>query len=239
LRAAAGAVTTGLINLASDVTGILSVANGGTGWAAIQSGAIPYGNGSGALATTSAGTAGQVLALLNGVPTWTSTTTFSYPFQYSAGNVTLAFGTTTANTWSTLQQFNGNASSTALSALDALQVGRTATTTIRGEANATSTFAGGVQANAINVTSTTASSTFGNGIDLPVYKWLNIPNQAQVTGIIIGEVAIELHQDETDEWIVDFGHSHPVAKVLEAIAEAIALNTMLALSAKLSKDIAA
>jgi hypothetical protein len=166
LRAAAGAVTTGLINLASDVTGILSVANGGTGWAAIQSGAIPYGNGSGALATTSAGTAGQVLALLNGVPTWTSTTTFSYPFQYSAGNVTLAFGTTTANTWSTLQQFNGNASSTALSALDALQVGRTATTTIRGEANATSTFAGGVQANAINVTSTTASSTFGNGIDI-------------------------------------------------------------------------
>jgi hypothetical protein len=78
-----------------------------------------------------------------------------------------------------------------------------------------------------------------SNIDLPVYKWLNIPNQAQVTGIIIGEVAIELHQDETDEWIVDFGHSHPVAKVLEAIAEAIALNTMLALSAKLSKDIAA
>jgi valyl-tRNA synthetase len=83
--------------------------------------------------------------------------TFSYPFQYSAGSVTLAFGTTTANIWNSLQQFNGNASSTAFSALDALQVGRNATTTIRGEANATSTFAGGVQANAINVTSTTAS----------------------------------------------------------------------------------
>jgi hypothetical protein len=165
LRASAGAITTGFVNLASEVSGILSVANGGTGWAAIQSGAILYGNGSGALATTSAGTAGQVLALLNGVPTWTSTTTFSYPFQYSAGNVTLAFGTTTANNWSALQQFS-NASSTALSALDALQVGRTATTTIRGEANATSTFAGGVETAALNVTSSTATSTFANGIVL-------------------------------------------------------------------------
>lgn len=78
-----------------------------------------------------------------------------------------------------------------------------------------------------------------NNIDLPVYQRLNTPNQVEVTNVTIGLVGIELHQDETDEWVVDFGHSHPVEKVLEAIAEAIALNTMLALSAKLSKDIAA
>ncbi len=77
LKATAGAITSALIDLASDVTGILPVGNGGTGWASLASGAIPYGNGSSAIATTSAGTSGQVLALLNGVPTWTATTTLS------------------------------------------------------------------------------------------------------------------------------------------------------------------
>jgi len=77
LKATAGAISTALVDLASNVTGILPVANGGTGWASLASGAIPYGNGSSAVATTSAGTPGQVLALLNGVPTWTATTTLS------------------------------------------------------------------------------------------------------------------------------------------------------------------
>ncbi|MDP1722896.1 MAG: hypothetical protein Q8L37_06860, partial [Candidatus Gottesmanbacteria bacterium] len=77
LKATAGTVATALVNLASDVTGIAAVTNGGTGWAAIQSGAIPYGNGSSAISTTTAGTAGNILALLSGVPTWTSTTTMN------------------------------------------------------------------------------------------------------------------------------------------------------------------
>lgn len=76
VRATAGAISTGLVNLASEVSGILSVANGGTGWAAVQSGALLYGNGTSALATTTAGTNGNILALLAGVPTWTSTSTF-------------------------------------------------------------------------------------------------------------------------------------------------------------------
>jgi hypothetical protein len=63
----------GALTLASP----LAVSSGGTGWAAVQSGAIPYGNGSSALSTTTAGTGGQVLALLNGVPTWTATTSLS------------------------------------------------------------------------------------------------------------------------------------------------------------------
>ncbi|MEA2701859.1 MAG: hypothetical protein QOE22_568 [Candidatus Parcubacteria bacterium] len=58
------------------LTNPLAVTSGGTGWAAIQAGAIPYGNGTGALATTTAGTNGNILALLNGIPTWTSTSTF-------------------------------------------------------------------------------------------------------------------------------------------------------------------
>jgi hypothetical protein len=92
LKAVAGVVSTALVNLASDVTGVLPVANGGTGWANIAASALLYGNGSGALATTTAATPGQILAYLNGVPTWTSTSTFAT--------------TGTANTWNTLQTFS-------------------------------------------------------------------------------------------------------------------------------------
>lgn len=53
LKAVSGVVSAVLINLTSDVTGVLSVANGGTGWAAIKSGYIPFGNGSSAIATSS------------------------------------------------------------------------------------------------------------------------------------------------------------------------------------------
>lgn len=96
LKAVAGAVTSALVNLASDVTGILPVANGGTGWASLATGAVLYGNGSGAVSTTTAGLPGQVLALLNGVPTWTATTTYSGGLMYSNGNVTLD----TSGNWS-------------------------------------------------------------------------------------------------------------------------------------------
>ena len=87
LSAAASGANSDITSLAG-LTTALSVAQGGTGWAAVQSGAVPYGNGSSALATTSAGTPGQVLALLSGVPTWTATTTFSSGLTYSGGNVT-------------------------------------------------------------------------------------------------------------------------------------------------------
>jgi fibronectin-binding autotransporter adhesin len=40
--------------------------------------------------------------------------TATYPIQFSANNLSLAFGTTTANSWSQLQQFNGGATSTQL-----------------------------------------------------------------------------------------------------------------------------
>ncbi|MEK7382111.1 MAG: hypothetical protein AAB262_02380, partial [Elusimicrobiota bacterium] len=56
---------------------LIGVTYGGTGWAAIQSGAIPYGNGTNALSTTTAGTDGYVLGLSAGVPTWLATSTLS------------------------------------------------------------------------------------------------------------------------------------------------------------------
>ena len=77
LKAASGVVSTSLVNLASDVTGIVAVSNGGTGWNAITANTVLLGNGSGAISTTSAGTNGQVLALVSGVPTWVATSSIN------------------------------------------------------------------------------------------------------------------------------------------------------------------
>ncbi|MBI5469695.1 hypothetical protein HY968_00025, partial [Candidatus Kaiserbacteria bacterium] len=96
VKATAGLLATALVNLASDITGILPVANGGTGWASLASGAIPYGNGTGVVATTSAGTPGQVLALSNGIPSWVSTTTLST----ISGTLDVSKGGTGASTFS-------------------------------------------------------------------------------------------------------------------------------------------
>src|SRR3989344_1357972 len=99
--------SSGALTLAS----ALAVGSGGTGWSNIVSDTLLTGNGSGALATT---TVGSGLSLSGGV-------------------LSTSFGTTTANTWTALQSFTLGASTTQLSALDALYVGRTATTTIRGD----------------------------------------------------------------------------------------------------------
>ncbi len=85
------------------LTNALPVTSGGTGWSAIQSGTIPYGAGTGALATTTAGVAGNILALLNGIPTWTATTTFSSGLAYANGNVTNAGVLSLAQTYGTPQ----------------------------------------------------------------------------------------------------------------------------------------
>jgi hypothetical protein len=78
LKATAGALSTAVIDLASDVgSSILSVANGGTGWSNLQANTVLLGNGTSRIATTSAGTNGQVLALYNGVPTWVATSSIN------------------------------------------------------------------------------------------------------------------------------------------------------------------
>ncbi len=141
--------------------GILGVPNGGTGWAAIEAGTVPYGNGTSALATTTAGTAGNVLALLNGVPTWTATTTFGTGLTYLGGTVTL--NTANANIWTALQQFAAGASTTQLSNYGNLYVGGTATTTIVGN-SATSTFSGGISLNAGNVNVPSGGNYLANNV---------------------------------------------------------------------------
>lgn len=183
LKAVAGAVAAALVDLASDVTGILGVSNGGTGWANVASGAILFGNGSSALATTTQGVGGQVLAYLNGVPTWTATTSFSYPLLYTGTSVSLAFGTTTSNTWGGTQTFANvvagtdtvgtlSATSSAIFASSTAQ-GRFIAGNIIATSSATSTFEGplmvGNQATssfAVSIvgSTTAATSQTGTGI---------------------------------------------------------------------------
>ena len=69
-------------------TPFVNVFQGGTGVQNIQTGGIVYGNGTGSIATTSQGTAGQILAWLNGHPSWAATTTFNTGLTYVNGNVT-------------------------------------------------------------------------------------------------------------------------------------------------------
>lgn len=97
----------------------------------------------------------------------------------TSGIITADLNLAHSNTWSVLQQFNGQASTTALSVYNSLFVGGIATTTINGGATstfngaitvsnsqATSTFDKGIQTTAINLTSSSASSTATNGINL-------------------------------------------------------------------------
>jgi hypothetical protein len=65
------------VNLTNGVSGSLPVTNGGTGWGAVQANTVVIGNGTNAIATTSAGVNGYVLALVAGVPTWVATTTLT------------------------------------------------------------------------------------------------------------------------------------------------------------------
>src|SRR3990167_6056883 len=71
---------TGLAQIVSGVwsaSSTLSTAFGGTGWNNLQANSILLGNGTGRIATTTAGTDGYVLALSAGVPTWLATSTLS------------------------------------------------------------------------------------------------------------------------------------------------------------------
>ncbi len=94
IRATAGALSATLVNLASDVTGILPVGNGGTGVSTIASGYIPFGNGASALATSSSlywDPTNNILNLSNLAVNGNATTTGN---AYFAGNV--GVGTTPA-----------------------------------------------------------------------------------------------------------------------------------------------
>ena len=186
LKAASGVLSTALINLASDVTGILPVPNGGTGWANIAAGAIPYGNGSGALATTSAASGGQVLAYLNGTPMWTATTTFSAPLSYAGGAVSIAQANGSTNgylasvDWSL---FNNKVSSSSLSATYPLAYN--SATGVFSSAFSTSTannwsalqqFTAGATSSALTVSGTTWLTSLGT----PAGTFLAVDNDGKL-----------------------------------------------------------
>ncbi len=115
LKATAGSVATSLIDLTSDVSGILGTTFGGTGWGTITANTLLVGNGTNKLATTTAGTNGQVLALVGGTPSWVATTTFSSGLTYTGGNVTADLGTSvdlTSEVTGTLPVSNGGTGAT-------------------------------------------------------------------------------------------------------------------------------
>lgn len=110
------------------ISGTLNVANGGTGANTLSG--ILKGNGTSPVSTAAAGTDYQAPITLTttgsagaatfvgntlNVPQYAGTTyTGTYPVQVSGSIISLAFGTTTANSWSALQQFNAGATTTAL-----------------------------------------------------------------------------------------------------------------------------
>jgi hypothetical protein len=94
-----------------------------------------------ALGAATCATVGAADVSLANLTATDSTLTFSGTYNGSTAR-TIGLNLANANIWTALQSFTYG-SSTAWSALDAFQVGRTATTTIVGN-NATSTFAGGI-----------------------------------------------------------------------------------------------
>ncbi|KND47938.1 MAG: hypothetical protein AB199_04240 [Parcubacteria bacterium C7867-004] len=82
------------------LAGTLGVANGGTG--AVTLTGLLKGNGTSPFTAAVAGTDYQ------------APLSFVYPLVNTANSISLAFGTTTANQWSALQEFNGGASTTQL-----------------------------------------------------------------------------------------------------------------------------
>lgn len=94
------------IDLTTKVTGVLPIANGGTGTSTAPTiGKVLLGNASGGydlVATSSLG--------ISGGGSYTAT----YPITLTGSAFGIAFGTTTSNSWSQPQFFNGGASTTAL-----------------------------------------------------------------------------------------------------------------------------
>jgi hypothetical protein len=156
LKSTAGALSTSLINLTSDITGILPVANGGTGSSSFATNGVIYGNSSSALLTTGQGGANTVLTANNGAPAFSSAITVGTSVTTPTLNATTAidFGGANINTAGTLTNvayLNGANTFTNTNAF-------TGATTL---ANATSTT---LNTSTLGVGSAYFTSLLGNGL---------------------------------------------------------------------------
>jgi hypothetical protein len=96
-----GTITTGTWNATR-----ISVPYGGTGWATIASGTVMFGRGTSGIGTTTAGSDGQVLALLGGTPNWSSvsvnqTLDYTWTGLHSFSRLATFSSTTVATTTAT------------------------------------------------------------------------------------------------------------------------------------------
>ncbi|MCB9815077.1 right-handed parallel beta-helix repeat-containing protein [Candidatus Nomurabacteria bacterium] len=72
-------LATSSLNIAlDDTTGTLGVTRGGTGITSISTGGLLYGDGANSIAALSIGSAGQILQISGGVPTWAATSSLGF-----------------------------------------------------------------------------------------------------------------------------------------------------------------
>jgi hypothetical protein len=183
LKATAGAISTSLVNLTTDVSGILPVINGGTGTSSFATNGVLYGNNTNGLLTTAQGAANTVLVANNGAPIFSDAITIGTSVTTPTVNATTAYlfnganintgGTlsnvayldrantfTNTNTYTQLQNFNGGINSTN-SALGIATATSLAVTTLTAS---TSTFTNtlATYATSTNATSTNFFGSFAN-----------------------------------------------------------------------------
>lgn len=108
VKSTAGTLSVGTVNLATEISGTLGVANGGTGATSFTSNGVVLGNGTGAFGSTLAPVAGQILmGNASGIPTFT--TVSGDATINESGAVTLAPSGVTSGTYGSsvqVPQFN-------------------------------------------------------------------------------------------------------------------------------------
>lgn len=175
LRATAGYITTALVNLTSDVTGILPAANGGTGASSLTG-----------LITTSDLASALISQFTNDAGYLTSASIFGYPFPSNATSTSIAFNgglsgalTGNASTATALQNartingvsFNGTANIVVASTTLLAD-----SSTFSGNDTFSNTITGSISGNAGTVTNGVYTTTFPTLFDNRLSATTTLPN---------------------------------------------------------------